>query len=191
MKKYEKIWNFFFKTTSEQLNHFWIFSVAFPSSMLLRSRDCCMRGSNSFTFGHSSRPWHPSSTVPHPHIHFEKLAAIPGAWLSVCTPMIYLRRPGKSTRNSWVVAPNHEARILWYSAHDMTEDSCVHDGFQRWKRTRLVQLNDVSHSVHFFIRFQGHSFKSREENEKKLHCIISIFAMVSAWFWTSTQVFQT
>ena len=113
MKKYEKVWksmkNKSFKTTSEQINHLFIFSVAFPSSMLLGSRDCCMRGSNSLTFGHSSRSWHPSSTVPHPHIHFVKLAAIPGAWLSVCTPMIYLRRPGKSTRNSWVVAPIHEA----------------------------------------------------------------------------------
>ena len=103
MKKYEKVWKSMktksFKTTSEQINHLLIFSVAFPSCMLLGSRDCCMRGSNSLTFGHSSRSWHPSSTVPHPHIRFVKLAAIPGAWLSVSTPMIYLRRPGKSTRN--------------------------------------------------------------------------------------------
>jgi hypothetical protein len=64
------------------------------------------------------------------------MAAIPGAWLSVCTHMIYFCRPGKLTRNSWVVAPIHEARNYLYSAQDMTEES--YDGFQRWKRTRLV-----------------------------------------------------
>jgi hypothetical protein len=114
MKKYEKVWknmkNKSLKTTPEEINHLLIFSVAFSSSMLLRSRDCCTRGSNSLTFGHSSRPWHPSSEVPHPHIHLEQFAAIPGAWLSVCTPMIDLCRPGKLTRISCLVAPIHEAR---------------------------------------------------------------------------------
>ena len=76
MKKYEKVWKVnLWRPHSNKSIIYWSFLLRFSSSKLLGSRDCCMRGSNFLTFGHSSRPWHPSSTVPHPHIHFVNLKA--------------------------------------------------------------------------------------------------------------------
>jgi hypothetical protein len=151
-----------FKSTSEQIIHLSIFSAAFPSSMLLCSRHCCMRGSNFRSFGHSSRPWHPSSKVLHPYIHFVKLAAIPGAWLSVCTLMIYLCRTGESTRNSWVVVPIHEARNWWYSARDMTEEA------ECWllaERLAVINGRGFSGPPHYFGNNNDPERKTKNHNE--------------------------
>ena len=87
MKKYEIVWNSVKWTQRMQFNLLKdcldLASVSFSCSMLHRPCSRSVFCSNSLRFRYSARPWHTSSKVPHPHVHFVQPAPISRALISV------------------------------------------------------------------------------------------------------------
>jgi len=74
--------------------------------------------------------------------------------------------------DSRMLATIHVARNQRYSAQNMAEKAYIHDRLMHREGARLIQLNDVAHFVHFVVRFQLYSLKSRKKlsaESQKLH----------------------